>query len=360
MKLTEPCTFFGLNLKNRIVRSATAERAADENGLIMPPYLDIYDNVAMGGAGLIITGHAFVAPGGKNTPAMTGIHDDSVIPGLLRMTERVHRKPGVAVVMQISHSGRQTQYTPKGLPPMAPSAVPAPSCPAPHEMTEDETLNLVRKFIEAGARAQKSGFDGVQLHGAHGYLISQFVSPYTNRRTDSFGGSYENRLRFAKDIIQGVREKTGATFPVLIKWNSEDFVEGGLTRDESERMVFDMEAAGLSGIEISGGIFESASKICRRHIKKPEDEGYFAAFAERLKKNGLKIPVMLVGGFKSAATAENALEKGWADLISFCRPIIHDPGFPNRMAADPSHKSTCLSCNTCLRKREGVTRCHRE
>jgi 2,4-dienoyl-CoA reductase-like NADH-dependent reductase (Old Yellow Enzyme family) len=217
---------------------------------------------------------------------------------------------------------------------------------------------LIDKFVEAVDRVKRIGFDGVQLHGAHGYLISQFASPYTNKRTDGFGGSSENRLRFAKEIVEKSRKKVGSDYPILIKWNSEDFVEDGLTQEESAEMVLTLEAAGISGIEVSGGLFESSLKICRRKIKIPEEEAYFAGFAKRLKHTGLKIPLILVGGFRSAATAERILDEGTADLISMCRPLIRNPNLPNEMIKDNSVVSDCISCNKCLFKRDCVTQCH--
>ena len=357
MLLFSPLRIAGLDLKNRIVRSASAERAASADGLITADYFDIYNDLSQGGAGLLITGHAFVDVTGMNNPFMTGIHDNGVVPGLKKVTDRVHAND-TKILLQISHSGRQTNYTIDGQPPTAPSVIPAPGSLVPRELTLDEIGALVDKFAQAALRAREAGFDGVQLHGAHGYLISQFVSPYTNRRTDDYGGNDENRFKFVREILLAIR-KACPGFPLFIKWNSEDFVEGGLTQDESLRMVFDMEALGLSGIEVSGGIFESSGKICRSHIKRPEDEGCFAGFARRLKKEGLRIPVILVGGFRTASRMEEHLQDASADLISLCRPLVRDPAFPSKLVQDPSLRSDCVSCNACLLTREGATRCHR-
>jgi 2,4-dienoyl-CoA reductase-like NADH-dependent reductase (Old Yellow Enzyme family) len=225
-------------------------------------------------------------------------------------------------------------------------------------MTHNEIEQLIRSFINAAGRAKSAGFDGVELHGAHGYLISQFVSPFTNRRTDEWGGSFENRFRFVKEIISGIKAEY-PEFPLLIKWNSEDFIEGGLLQEESLRMVFEMERLGLDGIEIIGGVFESSQKICRRHIKLPEDEGYFAELAVTLKKNGLEIPIILVGGFRTASVMEKHLEGGVADLIALCRPLIRDPFFPAKLINNPPCRSDCISCNGCLLLKEGITHCTR-
>ncbi|MBL8025297.1 MAG: NADH:flavin oxidoreductase [Fibrobacteres bacterium] len=350
-------TFCGLELKNRIARSATAERAADDNGRVSGDYLKFIERLAAGGSSLIITGHAFVEMDGANSDTMTGIHDDSVIDGHRAVAEAVH-KHNSKIFMQISHCGRQSGFVKSGKAPGAPSAVQAPGCLPPREFTENEIEQLIKQFVDAAIRVKKSGYDGVQLHGAHGYLISQFVSPYSNRRTDSWGGSYENRFRFVKEIITGIKKEM-PTFPLIIKWNSEDFIDGGLTQYESLRMVFDMEALGLDGIEISGGIFESSGKICRRHIKSANDEGYFAEFAKKLKDSGLKIPIILVGGFRTLEIMERVLKNGSADLISMSRPLVREPELPNRLKDSPEYRSTCVSCNSCLLKKDRLTRCYK-
>ncbi|OGJ85951.1 MAG: hypothetical protein A2268_03495 [Candidatus Raymondbacteria bacterium RifOxyA12_full_50_37] len=357
--LFSPCSFFGLSFNNRLARSATAERCADAQGSVGPEYVSMHQMLAQGGVGLIITGHAYVSPEGATTPSMTGIHNNTVIPRLKQTTDTVHTYPGVKIIMQINHAGRQTPYVPEGLHAIAPSVVPAPKCLVPSEMSDREIADTIDRYVQAAERVKAAGFDGVQLHGAHGYLISQFVSPYTNRRTDDFGGSIKNRLRFVTEIITRIKRSLGDSFPVLIKWNSEDFVPQGLSQDQSLAMVFALQETGLDGIEISGGIFESSAKICRRHIKKPEDEAYYAGFAKRLKQDGLGIPVILAGGFRSAQKAGEIISSGIADLVSFCRPLIRDPALPDRLRHNPSLRSDCISCNRCLLQQDGPTKCWR-
>ena len=232
-----------LTLPNRLVRSATAERMADADGRPRSQLGALYEELAQGGVGLIITGHMYVHPSGKAHPEMTGIYADELIPGLAKLAGAVHRAGGKAFV-QINHGGMQCsrETVPETI---APSAVDASFLERPaRKMTPDEIALLIQAYGQAARRAQEAGFDGVQIHGAHGYLVGQFLSPFVNRRTDEWGGDVEGRTRFLQAVCQAVREQVGQDYPVAIKLGMMDGVEGGLTAEDGTGVVAALEKMG--------------------------------------------------------------------------------------------------------------------
>jgi 2,4-dienoyl-CoA reductase-like NADH-dependent reductase (Old Yellow Enzyme family) len=348
VKLLEPFSFAGLDLKNRMVRSATYEKRADIDGIVTDSLLDFYKDLTMGGAGLIITGNALVHITGRSVPQMICIHNDHYLDGLKRLTDAVHSLEGT-IILQLSHGGRQC--FPKllgGEQPMAPSAVYDPSTRiTPREMDDSEIWQIIEAFADAGWRAFNAGFDGIQIHAAHGYLVNQFLSPHTNRRQDYWGGDEEMRFHFFSEIMDAIKKETGSNLPVMVKLNAEDFVNGGLRPDESHRIAKRMQGLGVCAIEVSGGMMEAGSMTIRPHIDTPEQEAYFrnsAAFFAR----GLDIPVMLVGGIRSRSVAEDILQKEEASLISFSRPLLREPDLPNKFMAG-KERADCTSCNNCMR-----------
>lgn len=341
--LLEPGHIAGLELKNRLVRSATAERMSDEDGRPEQAMIELYTALTRGGVGLIVTGHAFVHESGKAHSTMTGVHRDDLIHSLQALSGVVHREGG-KVVMQINHAGRKASEEVIGRTPVAPSPVPeVKGGPRPHELTEAEIEELIAAFSRAAGRTKEAGFDGVQLHGAHGYLINQFCSPASNWRRDRWGGSIARRLRFLEEVAAAVRDEVGSDYPLLIKLGIQDFVRDGLTLDDGFEIVCHLADWGIDGVEISCGIGGTSS---RKDILRPEDEAYFLPQARRARE-ATDLPLILVGGMRSLAAMESILEEGTADFISMSRPLIREPDLPNQWREGRTEPAACISCNNC-------------
>jgi 2,4-dienoyl-CoA reductase-like NADH-dependent reductase (Old Yellow Enzyme family) len=347
--LFEPINIAGIQIKNRMARSATYEKLADANGNVTEPMPALYKELAAGGVGLIITGNAQMHLSGISVPNALGIYDDSHVEGLKRLTGAVHALDG-RIVVQVVHGGRQSM---PGLladkTPMAPSAVYEPLMQAtPREMTDADILAMIRAFGAAAGRARAAGFDGIQIHGAHGYLVSEFLSPHTNRRNDHWGGDVERRSNFVVEVFRAMREVSGPDFPILLKVNADDCLEaGGIKPLEALHAVKRLEGLGLAAVEVSGGIYEAGVKTAREKILKPSDEAYFSGAALIFKKE-LKIPVMVVGGMRSRAVMEDVLASGKADMVSLARPLIREPNLPNKFM-EGKEKADCISCNGCMK-----------
>ncbi|MGB9823085.1 NADH:flavin oxidoreductase [Thermodesulfovibrio sp.] len=350
MKLFSPFEIKTIKMPNRIVRSATYEKMADEDGFVTEQLINLYVTLAKGGAGLIITGNALVHFSGRSAPKMLCIHNDFYIDGLKKLTTAVHEAGG-RVVIQLNHGGRQcAPLFLGGAQPVAPSEVYEPVYKVmPRQLTQEEIWEIIDSFGKAACRAKEAGFDGVQIHGAHGYLVNQFLSPYTNRRTDYWGGDEERRFHFLEEVYLSIRDNVGYDWPVLIKLNACDFVEGGLTIEESLRVAKKLENIGIDAIEISGGIVQSKpeERPVRTGIDSPQKEAYFREFSREFKKE-LKVPIMLVGGIRSRSVAEDILQKKEADLISLSRPLIREPDLPKKWM-EGKETSDCISCNGCMR-----------
>jgi 2,4-dienoyl-CoA reductase-like NADH-dependent reductase (Old Yellow Enzyme family) len=349
--LFTPGKIGSLTLPNRLVRSATAERMADGDGRPRPALERMYRDLAQGGVGLIITGHMYVHPSGKAHPEMAGIYSDELIPGLASLAGAVHQEGG-RVVVQINHGGMHCseQAVPETV---APSAVEAPFLERPaREMTPDEIAVLIQAYAQAAGRAQEAGLDGVQLHGAHGYLIGQFLSPFVNRRTDEWGGDLEGRMHFLRAVCQAVRARVGPDYPVFIKLGMVDGVEGGLVPEEGVQVVAALEDMGLDGVEISGGIGGGRDLNVRKAIRSEADEAYFRPLA-RQARPVTRIPIVLVGGFRSRRVMEEVLVAGDADFISLCRSLICEPDLPNRLRLGRQERSICISANRCWAEKPG-------
>ncbi|NBD35034.1 MAG: NADH:flavin oxidoreductase, partial [Chloroflexi bacterium] len=338
-----------LTLSNRIVRSATAERLTDAAGRPTPPLLDLYRELSAGGVGLIITGHLYIHCSGKCHPEMTAIDDDALIPALAELVEAAHAGES-KIAAQINHGGMQCSRETVAQT-IAPSAIDADFLQRPaRAMTEDEIAQMIQAYAQAARRAQAAGFDAVQLHGAHGYLISQFLSPFVNRRTDAWGGSFEKRLRFLREVVQAVRAEVGAEYPLFIKLGMKDAdaVEGSLTPEDGARIVGELAEMGLDAVEISGGIGGGASLNSPPGIRTPEDEAYFRPLAQRAREQ-TDLPIVLVGGMRSRAVMEEVLAAGDADFVSMSRPLICEPDLPRRLRAG-QERAACISGNQCWPK----------
>jgi len=339
-------------LKNRIVRSATWENRATDEGFVTDELIDFIAEVARGGAGLIVTGISSVTEEGRITSGQTGIHRDEYVPGLKRLTGEVHRHGG-RVAVQLAHGGGNSRLAKPGTPLLAPSELEgeffgaAPS----RAMTPDEIESVKESFRRASLRAKEAAFDAVQLHGAHGYLLSQFLSPLCNRRKDEYGGNPEKRARFVAEVIGGIREAVGPDFPILMKINGEDFVDGGLNVAEAADMTLLFQQAGLDAVEVSGGLFGShrIPEELLRSTRRPETSAFFLPQAQEFRKR-LSIPVILVGGIRALEMIEGLLSQERVDYLAMCRPFIREPHLVRRWMSGDRSPSTCQSCGRCLLK----------
>ncbi|MCF8081872.1 MAG: NADH:flavin oxidoreductase [Deltaproteobacteria bacterium] len=336
-----------MSLKNRFVRSATWEGLATEEGACTPALVKLMTDLADGGVGMIIPGHAYVQPEGQASPWQTGIYHDDLIDGLTEMTDSVHARGG-RMVLQLAHAGRFALTHITGKPALALAASKGKAKSPQKVMTPEDFQQVTEAFGQAARRAKAAGFDGVQIHAAHGYLLSQALSPQFNRRTDAYGGSLKNRARFLLEVLERTREAVGPDYPVLVKMNSEDFLDSGLTLAESVQVGVMLQERGLDAIELSGGTLVSGElSPSRAGITSSDREAYFKEAAREFKKH-VHIPLILVGGNRSHEVAERLIDEGYADYISMSRPFIREPGLINRWAAGDLRPATCLSDNQCF------------
>ncbi len=349
--LFEQVNIKNIRLKNRFVRSATMEGMATSDGLPTETLKNLYCTLAEGEVGLIITSGAIIEPY-KHFPeslsSPLSIDENTKIEAWRDLIGEVHKR-GAKIAMQLTYLGRQDIPEWRGSTPIAPSAVPIQNTGVtPREMTVQEIKYVVEKFAQACHRVKESGFDAVQLHGAHGNLINNFMSPFTNIRTDDYGGNTENRARFVIKIVDRARELIGPDFPLMIKMNFNDFIDGGLDKNEAVEIAEIISRAGIDCIEVSGGtLSESKDHIAVKGIRKKEQESYFRIYAKALKEH-VSIPVILVGGHRTPDVMAIVLEDGAADLISMSRPLVREPGLIKRWKNGDLEKAKCISCNQCF------------
>ncbi len=335
-------------LKNRFVRSATWEGLANPDGSCSEKVKEMMVELARGQVGLIITGHAYVHPAGRAHIGQLGIYDDFLIDSYKKMIEEVQNE-GSRIILQINHAGGRAALQTENERALGPSSLKIKDY-CSREMTEGEIKKTVKDFKDAAIRAKKAGFDGVQIHGAHGFLLSEFLSPFFNRRIDRFGGSVENRSRVILEILQNIRSELGKNFLVTIKLNSDDFIEGGFTLSEMVQVSVLLEREGIDAVEISGGTSLNVSKYSSSRIikgKVSEDEVYYREAARMLKKN-ISVPLLLVGGIRSFDVAKELIEKEETDYISLCRPLIREPYLIKCWQSGDYRKASCISCNRCF------------
>jgi 2,4-dienoyl-CoA reductase-like NADH-dependent reductase (Old Yellow Enzyme family) len=347
-ELFESSVINSLELRNRFVRSATWEGLARPDGSCTPGVIDAMTALARGGVGMIITSHTFVSPEGKAGSRQLGIHNDLMVDGLKALTESVHNQGG-KIAVQLAHAGIFAATEETGMPALAVSAV-EPYVRGPvRVMGGDDMEKFVESFAEAAVRAKSAGFDAVQVHSAHGYLLSQFLSPAFNRRSDEYGGPLENRARALLKVISAIRGSLGRGFPVIVKMNCMDFLENGLTLEDSVRVGRMLAEAGVDAIELSGGTLVSGKlSPSRTKIDSPEQEAYFRDAAKIFKKE-VGLPLILVGGIRSFSTARSLIEGGTADYISMSRPFICEPGLVARWESGDTRPSECVSDNRCFK-----------
>lgn len=350
--LFTPAKIGTMLVPNRLIRSATVERMADVTGKPTDKMKALWAGLAEGGVGLIITGHMYVHPSGKASPEMAGIYSDSLVPALAECVQAVHNAGGL-IVPQINHGGlRCDPSTVEEV--MAPSEThnELVSPRHPRAMTQAEIDDTILAFGQAARRAQEAGFDGVQIHGAHGYLISQFFSPLTNQRTDGWGGSLENRTRFLREACKEIRHQVGVDYPVLIKLGMEDGVQGGLCLEDMLVVASQLEEMGIDMVEVSGAMSGPLHSNIETRVRNINEEAYFRSWA-KLVKQRTSLPVSLVGGLRSKSVMEDVLASGDADFISLCRPLISEPDLPKRLQYGDSDHSRCISATLCYPKNFG-------
>lgn len=343
-KLLEPVQISSMLLRNRIVMSPMETRLSRPDGSTTKVMIDYYTERAKGGVGAIIVENTFVDDkNSRSSFVSSGIYNDHMIASKNELAEAIQTN-GVAAILQISHGGRQANPSATGRQPVAPSPIPCKFMGVmPRKLTIAEIEEIQNAFAEAARRAQQAGFNGVEIHGAHGYLICEFLSPYTNRRTDKYGGRLENRARFPLEILRKVRERVGSEFIVGYRVSGDEFVPGGLTLEETSRFARMLEEASVDYIHVSAGIYESLHKlIAPMYI----EAANLVHLAEGIKK-AVNIPVIAVGAL-DVQTGEKALQKGKADLIAFGRALIADPELPHKLASGRAD-----DIRPCIRANEG-------
>jgi len=349
--LFEQNTLAGITLRNRFVRSATFEGMGTANGLVKPELIQKLRELAENEVGLIITGHTYFSIEGKASPWKIAVDSDDCISGLAKLAAAVHVNGG-KIILQLGHAGAMAHPEHTGQEAIGPSVITdkegKPLC---REMSFEYIEKLTENIADAADRAKHAGFDGVQIHAAHGYLFSQFLSPYFNKRQDDFGGAIETRARIIVQSLKKIKYVTGRDYPVLIKINSDDFVDGGFCPDEMVAAAQLLEAAGADAIEISGGTYFSKEGYdpVRKGNRAIPDHGAYYFNAARKLKQAVKIPVILVGGIRFLDNAEQILDSESADYVAMSRPFIREPQLIKRWQSGDRTRAECESCNSCFR-----------
>jgi len=348
----DPLQINSLTLPNRIARSATAERIAMRSETDGESLAGLYTALAKGGVGLIISGHIYVHPSGRIYPTMAGICREENFTAW-RRTIDLTRRAGGTLFLQLNHGGGRCSKEVESAAVCVSSLPDFPKDPMlGTELTEDKILELIKAFAAAARKARELGADGAQIHAAHGYLVSQFLSPLTNRRNDKWGGALEDRARFIRLVIQNARASVGNDFSLGIKLGACDDSPEGLQIEEALTVAGWLAEDGLDYIEVSGGF---RADLCRRHAGPGKNEGYYLPFAARFKAR-LKIPVFAVGGMRSLAKMNEAIASNQCDAVSMSRPLIRQPDLPLILRAGGA--SECCGCNLCLLKQGQPTACH--
>jgi 2,4-dienoyl-CoA reductase-like NADH-dependent reductase (Old Yellow Enzyme family) len=336
-KLFEEVTLGNLTVKNRLVRSATFEGGA-ENGVVMPYLRDIQEGLARGGVGLIITGMMGTGLNSSAKSSMVRVDREDFVPKYAEIAKAIHQYD-CKVVIQLSHCGVAAKAA-EGNSPLGPSDIEGRA----RGMTKDEIKAVITDFGKAAKRCKEAGADGVQIHGAHGYLISQFLSPHFNKRSDEYGGSLENRARLLFEVYDEIRALVGDAYPVWIKINQSDLVERGFTTEECLWVCKELEKRGIDAIEVSSGI---GGDIKPSSARINADEGYNAETALKVADE-IHTPVISVGGYRTPEGIEKFLNKGKLAAVSLCRPLIREPGLPQRWQSGDHSKALCISCSQCF------------
>lgn len=315
--LTNPLKIGNLTLSNRLIMPPMATSKAEVDGKVSKEVLDYYAKKSEGGyISLVIIEHSYIKQDGKASEHQLSISNDSVVEGLKKLANVIHSN-GSKTVMQINHAGSAASKEVTGSDPVGPSAVANPRLGnTPKELTKCEIKEIINSFKEAARRTYQAGFDGVEIHSAHGYLLDQFFSPLTNKRTDEYGGDIYNRIRIHLEVIKAVREVTGKDFTILLRLGASDYMEGGATIEDSKIAAAEFEKAGVDIIDISGGFNGFI-------MPNTTEQGYFSLLSTAIKEV-VSIPVILTGGVTQVGAAEKLLMDKKADLIGVGRAIYKD------------------------------------
>ncbi|MDL2283526.1 NADH:flavin oxidoreductase [Oxalobacter sp. OttesenSCG-928-P03] len=345
--LHDPINLGGIPVQNRIVRSATFEFSSEAKGSFNPEYAQIYEALAKGGVGAIITGMVAIDANSPTNSKMVRAYDDRFVPDLKQLVNVVHAN-GSRLVVQMSHCGVHAGHIESGGPRLSPSATEISSGGMSQAMTADDIAQVVSAFAETATRCKEAGADGVQLHAAHGYLLSQFLSPHFNKRDDAYGGDITGRSRIVLEAYDAIRERVGPDYPVWIKINHSDMVTPGMTQQECEWVCQELAKRGIDAIEISGGISVSKESSAVPMIKQPSEETPFAAAALSIAEK-TPAPVFSVCGYRSPESINAWLNKGKLEAISLSRPLISEPDLVKRWKNGDESRARCISCNQCFR-----------
>ncbi|TFF95698.1 NADH:flavin oxidoreductase [Candidatus Thorarchaeota archaeon] len=352
--LFEPLRIGTITMRNRFMRSATTSAHANADGTLRQPIIELYRELARGEIGLIVTGHLFVLETGKAHEGMAGISQDGHVRGLSRITHAVHENGG-AVVAQLNHAGIQCKDDRAG-----PSEYRGEGWQS-RALSEGEIEEIIAAFGDSAQRAIDAGFDGVQIHGAHGYLVSQFLSRLVNKRNDQWGGSLENRMGLLEAVYDEIRSRVGG-LPAMLKLNCDDFSPNGFTLEDSIFVVQQMLERGIDLIEISGGGVGRQKELMTRarHEDATLGELPFAGHAARIREQTRARPMALVNGFRTHQTMEDVLQRGLVDVVSMSRPFIRNPTLIKDLR-NGQQKVTCTRCDRCLAEEvfgKEMLRCH--
>jgi 2,4-dienoyl-CoA reductase-like NADH-dependent reductase (Old Yellow Enzyme family) len=351
--LFDTLTINKMVLGNRFIRSATMDGLANQ-GMVSDTELNLYRELGSGDIGLIISHGLFPTLEGKCADGQLSAHADAAIRSLSRLVDAVHKHNG-KIAAQILHGGWMCRQETTGLPPVGPSAVVHPRSGLPvRELSNDEVYKLVEDYVQATRRIIEAGFDGVQLHGAHSWILSAFLSPVTNRREDEWGGTNEKRTNLLRSICRGIRRLAGPDYPIMVKLGIRDYHPDGKSISEGIEQAKLLEAAGVDSIEISEGLEQDFF----HHIRLGAMSPYYLDECRQVKQ-ALSIPVMLVGGMRKLTDMQAVIEEGTADAVSMCRPFIMDPHLVKNLRVGVSDSSQCTSCNGCsgAQRKPGELKC---
>ena len=324
--LLTPISFAGLSLRNRIVMPPMWSGKATPDGGVTDAIIEYHRERAAAGCGLVIVEHSFVHPRGRHTPTQIGAYADSLIEGLSRLSSAV-KAEGAVAALQISHAGSRSSSSVLGVRPVAPSAVPHPYEPAgevPEALAAAQIREIISAFGAAAVRARDAGFEAVEIHAAHGFLLSEFLSPLTNRRTDDFGGKLEGRSKIHLEVLGEVRSRLGPQYPVFVRLGACDETPGGLQIEDACRTAQRLAESGATLIDVSGGLQGS------RGIGK--ESGYFVEYAAAIKSR-VNVPVIVTGGIREPEHADVIVREGKADLVGIGRAMLEDAGWARKAIA---------------------------
>ncbi len=345
--LFSPCKIGNVEIKNRIVRSATYTHTANKDGTVTDEFIKFYEELANGGTGLIITGLMAIDEEGKLDNGQAGLYDDSHLEGQKKFVKTIHEYSGVKIAPQLCHCGRQ------GMNSISPSAVLYQvTKKMPRELTNEEVKAVIKNFVSAGRRAYECEYDLVQLNGAHCWLLSNFLSPYSNKRTDEYGGNTENRTRILVEIYNQLTDEVGKNFPITVKLQTQDFVEDSITLEEGKKITKILVDTGYDAIEPSGGGLETIIMGAKSYpslvVKSEDEENYFLPTIKDFSSVLKETKVILMGGIRDPLKAEKLLQEGIIDFIALGRPLIIEPSLPNQWKNGDLSPPLCTSCNACF------------